>query len=184
MLSRICIKARPSDLHAVVELQNANLVTNLSSDEKKDGFLSGAFSEEQFALMNDDVCVLVCLEDDIVIGFLCVGSLMFNEQYPLPAAMIREFSKLSFKKRSLKSYESVIAGPVCVAKEARGTGLFELMYSELPKLLPAQTTLITTLVSEANPRSLRAHEKVGMATVGRFGFGSKDFVIMARLVHP
>lgn len=183
MSERICRKATTKDLAGVVALQNRNLVSNLTDDEKKDGFLSGAFTVEQFAEMNQDVGILVGVEEETVIGFICIGSVEFNLPYPLPKALVEEFSRIQFDRRTLSSYECVIAGPVCVAKEKRGTGLFDFMYGQVYKILPAHINLITTLVSKGNPRSIRAHEKVGMQTVGDFHYQEREFVIMVRLVH-
>ncbi len=183
MSEPICRKATTKDLAGVVALQNLNLVSNLSEDQKKDGFLSGAFSEEQFAEMNQDVGILVSVDDDKVAGFICVGSVEFNLPYPLPKAMIEEFSRIQFDRKSLSTYECVIAGPVCVAREKRGTGLFDFMYGQVYKILPAHINMITTLVSKSNPRSLKAHEKVGMQIVGDFHYQGRDFVIMVRPVH-
>lgn len=178
-----CRKATNQDMSGVVALQDANLVSNLSSAEQKDGFLSGAFTAEQFSEMNDDVGILIALDGDVVVGFICIGSVEFNIAYPLPAAMIEAFSNLYYDGRRVDSYVCVIAGPVCIAKEKRGTGLFEIMYNQVSSILPAHVQLITTLVSKSNPRSLRAHEKVGMQVLGDFNYNAREFVIMARLAN-
>lgn len=65
--------------------------------------------------------------------------------------------------KSVTSYRCVIAGPVCVATEHRGAGLFGLMYDGLHQILPSEVELITTLVSKSNPRSIRAKK-------GRYGY--------------
>jgi hypothetical protein len=207
MANIICRKATNQDMPGVVALQDANLVSNLSATEQKDGFLSGAFTAGQFSEMNDDVGVFVAVESnnvggkavdvvvrgeaadnvgddragDNIVGFICIGSVEFNTGYPLPAAMIESFSGLYFSQRRLDSYVCVIAGPVCIAKEKRGTRLFETMYNQVASILPSRVQVITTLVSKSNPRSLRAHEKVGMTVVGNFLYQGCDFVIMARL---
>lgn len=179
-----CRRAMEKDLPLVVALQDVNLASNLSSEAKRDGFLSGAFTEEQFAAMNEDVGVLVCYCEEHLAGFICVGSIDFNRPFALPGAMIKALSTLLYQGKSVTSYQCVIAGPVCVASAHRGAGLFGLMYDELHQILPKEVELITTLVSRANPRSIRAHEKVGMVTVGGFQFRDDDFVIMVREPRP
>ncbi len=48
-------RAAQADFEKIVELQDKNLVVNLSDGQKSDGFLSGSFTAEQFSRMNDDL---------------------------------------------------------------------------------------------------------------------------------
>lgn len=173
-----CRRARKEDFDKVVELQDANLVSVLTEDAKADGFLSGSFDAQQYSAMNDDVCVVVAREEGKLLGFLAVGSPEFNKSHSLPAAMISMFPKLEYRGKNLDQYQCCIAGPVCVDKDARGKGVFQALYEELHRLLPENIDLITTLVSTSNPRSLRAHEKVGLELLTQFEHQSRQFNLL------
>ena len=173
-----CRRARNEDYPKVVALQNANLGSVLADAAKADGFLSGSFSEADYAKMDRSVCVVVSVSGEDLHGFLAVGSAEFNKPFPLPAAMLAMFPSINYKGKTLDQYTPCIAGPVCVDKNQRGKGIFQAMYAELFKILPAHINLITTLVSTANPRSLKAHENVGLERVSEFEFNGRTFVLL------
>ena len=178
-------KAIASDFPHLIALQNENLVTLLSEEEKSDGFLSASFSEEQFAKFNENLAVIVAVDEaneDKLLAFLVTSTVESNLAYPLPAAMIARYPLITFEERSIDSYKSFVSGPVCVAKSERGKGIFEGLYHALPSLLPSDYELAVALVSTSNPRSLRAHEKVGMQRVDQFEFASREFVTVVKIL--
>lgn len=175
-----CRKASEADFEKVVELQNANLVSVLTEQEKEDGFLSGGFNEVQYAEMSRDGFVIVAYEGAELIGFLGVGSLEFNACYPLPAAMIQKLPSINYQGKTLDQFRLCLAGPVCVSKSQRGKGIFQAMYAELHRNISADIDLIATLVSASNHRSVAAHEKVGLVTVGNFEFEGRSFHLLVK----
>ncbi len=183
MSSVICRRAQSQDFDLMVELQNANLVTRLTEQEKQQGFLSGSFSASQFKELNDDLAVIVSLDGPNLVGFLCASSVAFNQNFRLPAAMTARFKDISYNGQPLSNYSSVVAGPVCVDRGHRGMGVFESMYDCLIETVPKEYDLITVLVSTSNPRSIKAHEKVGLETIDSFDFDGRSFLIMVRPVH-
>ena len=64
-------------------IQNGNLHANLTEEQRRDGFLSAAFTAEQFAQMAREVAVMVADDSGQVCGYLCAGSLEFHRQFPL-----------------------------------------------------------------------------------------------------
>lgn len=180
-------RAQRQDFESMVKLQNENLATRLPEDEKQQGFLSGSFSQEQFSELNNDLAVIVCVDESSkpessVVGFLCASSVAFNQPYKLPATMTARFSNVTYKDRLLSDYSAVVAGPVCVDRNYRGQGVFESMYDCLLQNVPKEYDLISVLVSTNNPRSIRAHEKVGLETIDTFDFEGRSFVTMVRPV--
>lgn len=105
------------DFQKIIELQNKNLPRVLSDIEKKDGFLSGEFTIEQFQAMNNDLCVMVCFDNEHLCGFLVAASIEFNQQFPLAKAMTDCFSKVSYKDKLLTEYKPFISGPGCIDKK-------------------------------------------------------------------
>jgi L-amino acid N-acyltransferase YncA len=56
-------------------------------------------------------------------------------------------------------------GQVCVAEGYRSMGIFDGMYLKLREHCRANFDFVVTQVAERNPRSLRAHYRVGFETV-------------------
>lgn len=94
-------KAIASDYKHIVELQNKNLISVLNKSEQANGFLSGSFTVEQFKAMNDDLCIIVCITDDTIGGFLCVSTPEFNKSFSLPSAMINCYPHLFYQKKTV-----------------------------------------------------------------------------------
>jgi hypothetical protein len=176
-------RASEYDLDKIVELQDKNLVSVLVDSDKADGFLSGSFTAQQFGRMNEDLGIAVCLEGAELLGFLCAGTVEYNRAFGLPAAMIARYPLITYRGRTLDQWQSYVAGPVCVAREQRGKGIFVGLYDQIFQLLPQEYELTVTLVSLSNPRSIQAHKKVGLESVDEFKFDGRDFTLMVRPVR-
>ncbi len=173
-------QAGEADYQGILDLQKRNFVDNLSELEKQSGFLSVAFTREQFAIMNQQTGIIVCKDSDNVCGYLCTSLPEFNKSFALTAAMLDLYSKLSFKNQLLASYPSVIVGPWCIAQDHRGLGIFEKMWSCMNNILPKNIDLMTTCISTKNPASFYAAQKVGMKAISTFEFNQKEFYILVR----
>jgi hypothetical protein len=61
----------PADYAAILKLQAANFIANLSEEERKTGFLSAEFTPEQTAHIAEDLGTMGAFIDGCVAGFLC-----------------------------------------------------------------------------------------------------------------
>jgi hypothetical protein len=176
-------RAGTADYDQMVALQEANLVSNLSTDQKSDGFLSRTFNAAELAAMNEDLCIIVCSDNGEIKGLLATGTTDYNKQFDLPSAMIARYQNAMFAGKSLADWVSFVAGPVVIDKSARGTGAFEGLYNELFLTLPPSYEVAVTLISTTNGRSLKAHEKLGYEKVDRFTWNDLEFDLLARRVR-
>src|SRR5258708_4553074 len=117
-------RALPEDYAAIVELQNANLEWNLDAQARSDGFLSTAFSIEQFKRMNEEVAVVVCYDAGRLCGYVCASSPAFNETMPFPAAMLRYARETVYLGKPLTAYDICVTTPICIDRAHRGSGLY------------------------------------------------------------
>lgn len=173
------------ELEQIVVLQNKNLVSALESSEKSDGFLSEAFSMEQFREMDDDLCVLVGKDENTVCAYVCVSSVEYNKNIPIVRAMLDCFPQIIFKGKPLTAYCTAIPGPVCIDKEYRGRGILLQLYKELPAFLlkeHPELDLYAVLISKQNQRSINAHKKLGMEVVGEFAYKKGIFSILVKSI--
>jgi len=56
-------------------------------------------------------------------------------------------------------------GQICIDKTYRGKGIFNILYQKHKELYSHKYDLLVTEISVNNPRSLRAHEKVGFKII-------------------
>jgi hypothetical protein len=162
-------RAEPQDYPAILALQAANFVANLSEAERAKGFLSAQFNPEQIAEIAEDLGTMLAVIDNRVAGFLCAFRNQFETGSPVIAAMIGCYDRLTFESRPLSSFQSYIYGPVCIGKGYRGRGLLRGLYEAQKKDLAGQFDIGVAFVARNNPHSLNAHVAgLGMIEAGDF----------------
>jgi hypothetical protein len=107
-------QARPEDYSAIVRLNAANFIANLSEEERRDGFLSAVFTLEQTAAMAEDLGTTVAIVDGQVAGFVCAFRNDFDHGSPVVAKMIESYERFNFDGKLLSTYKSYAYGPVCI----------------------------------------------------------------------
>jgi L-amino acid N-acyltransferase YncA len=163
------------DYAGMLALQEANLVDNLPAEQRKDGFLSARFTEEQFARMNGDAAVVVAEDNGRVVGYACCSGVDYNRQFPLLATMIETFGRVTFLGTALVDSRACIYGPVCVDRAARGKGVFRGLITRLKQELAGQFDVAAGFIAKSNARSLAAHvDGLGMLVAGDFRHGDRD----------
>ncbi|MGY3489111.1 hypothetical protein ACVW1C_006994 [Bradyrhizobium sp. USDA 4011] len=80
------------------------------------------------------------------------------------------------------SPDAYVYGPVCVAQDARGLGVLKALYARLQATFPGREAIL--FIREDNPRSLKAHLRLGMRAVARYDFGGKVFVVLSDRSDP
>ena len=182
------MRIRPAvaaDTYPILSIQTANLYANLTEEERRGGFLSAAFTAEHFVQMTREVVVMVADDEGEVCGYLCAGSLEFHRQFPLLAAMLDRFERVSFLGRPLTAQRTFIYGPVCVARSHRGRGLLRGLYDALRREVAGGYDAGVAFVAKDNQRSLAAHtDGLGMTLAGDFSFNGKQYWILAFHVPP
>ena len=116
-----------ADINQIIEIQSENQRQNLSPSQLQHGYLSIAFSEDEFKDFNDNLCVVVVKEHDEVIGYCCVSSAAFNAQFPILDQIVAGISSYVIPETQDIPTEgkSCIYGPVCIAHSHRGKGVLE-----------------------------------------------------------
>jgi hypothetical protein len=173
-------RAEPRDFPAILAIQSANYVGNLSQEERGEGFLSAEFTPEQVAEMARDIGIIVAADSESVLGYLCGFRCDFNHGSPVVAKMLDTFSSVQFEGKPLSAYSTFIYGPVCIDRQHRGRGLLRGLYEALKREVPGQFAVGVAFVARNNPHSLQAHvASLGMAVVGEFGVRGNIYVTLA-----
>jgi predicted GNAT superfamily acetyltransferase len=178
-------RAVATDYPAIVQLNVANFIANLSEDEQRDGFLSAVFTLEQTAAMAEDLGTTVAVVDGQVAGFLCAFRNDFNHGSPVVAKMIESYDRLSFQGKLLNAYKSYAYGPVCIDPAYRRRGLLRGLYQEQKRQLAERFEVGVALIARTNQHSLQAHiAGLGMTDVGSFEVNGNVFATVAFRVAP
>jgi predicted GNAT superfamily acetyltransferase len=173
-------RALPEDYAAILKLQSANFIANLSEEERKTGFLSAEFTSEQTAQIAEDLGTMVAVVNKDIAGFLCAFRNEFETGSPVIAKMLESYDRMIFEGRALNSFRSYVYGPVCLARDFRGRGFLRGLHEAQKKDLAGQFEIGVAFVSRSNPHSLDAHVKgLGMTEVGDFECRGNIYVTLA-----
>lgn len=173
-------RAGSADYEAILKLQAANYVANLSEEDRREGFLSAEFSRQQIVAMAEDLGVMIAVESGAFAGYLCAFRNEFKHGSPVLAEMLRSYDRVQFKGQPLGSYNSYIYGPVCVGKSYRQRGLLRGLYEAQKRDLMGQFEVGVAFVARNNPHSLQAHiVGLGMDEVGDFEVKGNIYAILA-----
>jgi len=174
------IPATPAHHSGMLLLQEANLAENLDAESREGGFLSARFKAEDFAAMANEAAVLVAEEEGQILGYVCSATVASSRTVPILAAMLAEFPALHFAGRPLTEQQVIIYGPVCVARHARGKGVFRALVDQLKATLAGRVETAVAFIANDNPRSLAAHvDGLGMALLGHYSFKDRNYAIIA-----
>jgi len=173
-------RAEPRDFPAILAIQSANYVDNLSQEDRGDGFLSAEFTPEQVAEMAGDIGIIVAADSQSVLGYLCGFRCDFNHQSPVIAKMLDTFPSVQFEGKPLSAYKVFIYGPVCIDQQHRGRGLLRGLYEAQKREVAGQFEVGVAFVARNNPNSLQAHVAgLGMTEVGEFEVKGNVYVTLA-----
>ena len=172
-----------SDISQIMEIQSENQHNNLTPSQQKNGYLSIAFSEDEFKDFNNSICVVVVKEQDTVIGYCCISSASFNAQFPILDQIVASISSFVIPETQGMPTEkkACIYGPVCIARAHRGKGVLEKLSAfglEIAK--DRDYEYCFSFIAADNVRSLSAHRKLSFHTVGTVHHNNNEYVVIAR----
>lgn len=172
--------AKLSDIEGVLALQKLYLVTNLTEEEKKSGFVTTPFSFEQLTYVIQNEELFIAKDNNIIIAYIFAGGWNFFSQYPIFEYMISLFPELKFLDFEINSTDSFQYGPVCIDKKYRGKGLINLLFEFMRIRVVKKYPLSLTFINKTNIPSYKAHtEKLKWTVIGEFKFNQNSYYILA-----
>jgi hypothetical protein len=169
-----------ADYPAILALQAANFVGNLSPKDRAGGFLSAQFTPEQVDEIAGDLGIFVAEDRGTVVGWLCSIDPASARGSAIVTEFLRKFKEVRFRDTLLCDQRPFIYGPVAVDRAYRGRGTLRGLYEALLRELPGRFDVGVSFVAENNPHSLAAHVAgLGMEPVGRFEWNGNGFLILA-----
>lgn len=161
--------AEDADLPGVLELQRANRA--LSAD----GFVTVVHTLEILRAMHKELPHVVARgEGGALLGYALSMAPSCRALLPILEPM---FARIDERKQRLGRY--YVMGQICVAEGARGRGVFDALYAEHRARFAAAYDCVVTEISVRNPRSLRAHARVGFVEEERYRDATDEWVVVA-----
>lgn len=172
--------ATPQDIPSVLALQSKYLVSNLTAEEKKEGFVTTPFTEQQILEVIALGGLFVAKDGDDVVSYVYAASWEYFSQWAIFPYMLERCTQLSCAGQLITMENSFQYGPVCIDKKYRGTGLlldmFECMRLALRECYPISITFINAI----NERSIRAHtQKLKWVVIDEFQYNGNTYLVLA-----
>jgi ribosomal protein S18 acetylase RimI-like enzyme len=170
------IEARPvageRELRQIIDLQRRNLPRSLGERELgAQGFVTVEHTIDVLRRMHALAPSIVAKDGDELAGYALVMPVECRTLLPVLEPMFQRL--VAFPRRFY------VMGQICVAKPYRGRGVFDLLYAAHREHLGRQFDACVTEVSVRNPRSLRAHARVGFEEIERYRDATDEWVLLA-----
>lgn len=158
------------DVQDILALQAENHKSILSESAKKaQGFVTVRHDLDLLWRMNQDSPSTIARGDNgALAGYCLMMPRPFRKDIPILEPMFERLERLHHQGLSVDTRRWFIMGQVCVAEAFRGMGVFDGMYAHLFEQYRAQYDWVITEISEQNPRSMRAHERVGFEVLHQY----------------
>ncbi|MDQ6757581.1 MAG: GNAT family N-acetyltransferase [Bacteroidota bacterium] len=157
------------ELMQIHELNQQNLKTNLSIKEKEEqGFVTWLYPVSLLQKMHAIAPSVIVKDENKVIGYALVTPIQAGIFHSDLQTMINNLEKHSYNHKPLSSYSYYIMGQVCIDKEYRGKGIFNMLFQKHKELYRNKYELLVTEISTKNYRSQKAHEKIGFTTIHKY----------------
>ncbi len=172
-----CRLAKLEDIEQILKLHARYQVDTINKDDKKDGFITTAFTKEQLtALIEDEQGLFVAIKDGEIVAYVMAASWKFWSAWPMFVHMIKDLSNVKFQGITLTVDNSYQYGPVCVDKSVRSSGVLEKIFDFAREEMSKKYPILVTFINKINPRSYEAHtRKLGLEVVKEFEFNNNQY---------
>ena len=154
------------ELMQINKLNQKNLKLNVSQhDQEEQGFVTWLYPVTLLQQVHNLAPSIIVKDDDKVVGYALVTPVEAGSFHPDLQTMISNLETIIYKNKPLSSYTYYIMGQVCIDKNYRGKGIFNMLFQKHKELYKEKYQLLVTEISTANYRSQKAHEKVGFTTI-------------------
>ncbi len=154
------------EITQLLDLQYKNLARNNSCQTiESQGFVTVEHTFELLKAMSDAAPQTIATDGDLVVGYALVMLKEFRQAIPMLEPMFLKLPHILYEDYPLSAHRYYIMGQICIAEAYRGQGLFDRLYQEQRNQLAGRFDLCVTEVANHNPRSMKAHVRVGFESV-------------------
>lgn len=168
------------EFRQILDLQSANHFNNINTEVKEaEGFVTVRHTLNLLKQMNNAAAQIIAVDNDKVIAYALVMLNEFQSLIPVLKPMYGIFDGLMYQDVPLKDLNYYVMGQICIDKNYRGTGLFKMLYQKHKEVYSSKFDLCLTEVSTSNPRSMKAHEKVGFKVLKTYQDKTDEWNILS-----
>lgn len=169
--------AQIEDIEKVLELHFKYQIDTIRQEDKKDGFITTAFTKEQMVdLTTLEQGLFIAVLNEKVVAYVMSASWNFWSRWPMFAFMVEDLHNLEYLGQKLSVQNSYQYGPVCVDKEYRGSGVLEKIFDFARENMAKRFPILVTFINKINPRSYEAHtKKLKLEVIKEFSYNNNNY---------
>ena len=169
--------AQIEDIEKVLELHSKYQIDSIKQEDKKDGFITTAFTKEQMVdLITLEQGLFIAIENEKIVAYVMSASWKFWSRWPMFAFMMEDLPNLEYLGQKLTVQNSYQYGPVCVDKEYRGSGVLEKIFDFARENMAKRFPILVTFINKINPRSYEAHtKKLKLEVIKEFSYNNNNY---------
>lgn len=169
--------AQIKDIEKVLELHFKYQIDSINVEDKKDGFITTAFTKEQMVdLITLEQGLFIAIENEKIVAYVMSASWKFWSRWPMFAFMMEDLPNLEYLGQKLTVQNSYQYGPVCVDKEYRGSGVLEKIFDFARENMSKRFPILVTFINKINPRSYEAHtKKLKLEVIKEFSYNNNNY---------
>ena len=166
-----------NDIEKVLELHAKYQINTINAEDKKDGFITTAFTKDQMVdLITLEQGLFIAVENERVIAYVMSASWDFWSRWPMFVYMIEDLENLEYLGQKLTTKNSYQYGPVCVDKEYRGKKVLEKLFDFARINMAKRFPILVTFINKINPRSFEMHKrKIGLEVIKEFSYNNNNY---------
>lgn len=154
------------DLQGILALQQQNHLNSITAID--DGFLFVRHDLEVLTKMQEFAPHVICKEEDQVVAYTLAMTADCKNDIPELIPMFEVFDKIPFREKRVSDFRYMVVGQVCVGQNHRGLGVFDKMYATYRETFKDTFDFAITEISLRNPRSIRAHARIGFQEIHQY----------------
>lgn len=169
--------AQIKDIEKVLELHSKYQIDSIKQEDKKDGFITTAFTKEQMVdLITLEQGLFIAIENEKIVAYVMSASWKFWSRWPMFAFMMEDLPNLEYLGQKLSVQNSYQYGPVCVDIEYRGSGVLEKIFDFARENMAKRFPILVTFINKINPRSYEAHtKKLKLEVIKEFSYNNNNY---------
>ncbi len=153
------------ELQQIIQLQKENHRDKISIEKmQSEGFVTMAYTFDELKRMHKLAPSIIAKDKNKVVAYALTLLVEGQNIAPPLGPLIERLKELSYKDKPLYLYRFYFMGQICIHKNYRGQGIFDLLYKHHRELYHTKYQCLITEISQKNTRSQKAHERVGFKT--------------------
>ncbi len=157
------------DLEQIIQLQVENREGSISKEElQSEGFVTVVHDLSLLEEMNTPHPHTIGKDGDLLIAYVLTMLKSLEDRIPILVPMFQQINTTEYKGELLRDTDYFVIGQCCVKKSYRGQGVFKGLYETMREYMVPHFRYAITEIATRNPRSIRAHEKMGFKVIKEY----------------